>query len=204
MSATKSFAEAVKDRRTIYQLNNKAPISDKAIVDLAEKALLHTPSAFNSQSTRLVVLLNGDHEKFWDFVLEVLKPLTPADQFDATKQKIGGFRAAKGSILFYDDPEPVENLRKGFPTYAHHFEPWAQHSNAMHQYALWVGLEAEGFGANLQHYNPLIDQRAAQEWNIPADWQLRAQLVFGGRGGEAGEKQFQETHGKRLFVHGTQ
>jgi len=204
MSTTKSFAEAAKDRRTIYQLNNKAPISDKAIVDIAEKAVLHTPSAFNSQSTRLVVLLNGDHEKFWDFVLEVLKPLTPEDKFASTEQRITGFRAAKGTILFYNDPEPVENLRKGFPAYAQHFDTWAEHSNAMHQYALWVALEAEGFGANLQHYNPIIDQRAAQEWNIPLDWKLRSQLVFGGRDGEAGEKQFQETHGKRLFVHGAQ
>ena len=98
MSTTKSFAEAAKDRRTIYQLNNKAPISDKAIVDIAEKAVLHTPSAFNSQSTRLVVLLNGDHEKFWDFVLEVLKPLTPEDKFASTEQRISGFRAAKGTV----------------------------------------------------------------------------------------------------------
>jgi predicted oxidoreductase (fatty acid repression mutant protein) len=105
-------------------------------------------------------------------------------------------------ILFYEDPEPVENLRKAFPLYAHHFGDWSEHTNAMHQYALWVALEAEGFGANLQHYNPIIDQKAADHWKIPLGWKLRSQLVFGGRAGEPGEKQFQETHGKRLFVHG--
>ncbi|KAL6711511.1 putative nitroreductase [Coniothyrium glycines] len=202
MPASKSFADAFKDRRTIYQLNNKAPISDKEIQDIAEQALLHVPSSFNSQSTRLVVLLNKDHEQFWDFVLEVLKPLTPEEQFSKTQQKVSGFRAAKGSILFYEDPEPVENLRKAFPLYAHHFGDWSEHTSAMHQYALWVALEAEGFGANLQHYNPVIDQKAAQHWNIPLQWKLRGQLVFGGRAGEAGEKKFQETYGKRLFVHG--
>lgn len=72
----------------------------------------------------------------------------------------------------------------------------------MHQYALWVALEAEGFGANLQHYNPLVDPKAAERWNIPVAWKLRAQLVFGGRAGEPGEKKHEETHGKRLFVHG--
>ena len=56
----------------------------------------------------------------------------------------------------------------------------------MHQYALWVALEAEGFGANLQHYNPIIDQKAAQTWNVPLDWKLRSQLVFGWRRGAAG------------------
>ncbi|KAJ4375993.1 putative nitroreductase [Neocucurbitaria cava] len=202
MSAQKSFLDAIKDRRTIYQLNKESPISDKQIQELAEKALLHVPSSFNSQSTRLVVLLNKDHEQFWDFVLEVLKPLTPEDQFPKTEQKVQGFRAAKGSILFYEDPEPVENLRKAFPLYAHHFGDWSEHTNAMHQYALWVALEAEGLGANLQHYNPIIDQKAASHWNIPLEWKLRSQLVFGGRAGEAGEKQFQQVEGKRLFVHG--
>jgi len=86
--------------------------------------------------------------------------------------------------------------------YAHHFGDWSEHTNAMHQYALWVALEAEGLGANLQHYNPIIDQKAAQEWSIPLEWKLRGQLVFGGRAGEPGEKKFQEVQGKRLFVHG--
>ncbi|KAF1919369.1 Nitroreductase-like protein [Ampelomyces quisqualis] len=202
MSNQKTFFDAVKERRTYYQLNKEAPISDKQITDIAEKAVLHVPSSFNSQSTRLVVLLNKDHDTFWDYVLEVLKPLTPDEQFPQTKQKINGFKGAKGTILFYEDPEPVENLRKSFPLYAHHFGDWSEHTNAMHQYALWVALEAEGFGANLQHYNPIIDQKAAQHWNIPLGWKLRSQLVFGGRAGEPGEKKFQETHGKRLFVHG--
>lgn len=71
MSTQKSFFDAVIERRTYYQLNKDSPISDKQITDIAEKALLHVPSSFNSQSTRLVVLLNKDHEQFWDFVLEV-------------------------------------------------------------------------------------------------------------------------------------
>jgi len=202
MSCQKSFMDAVKDRRTIYQLNKEAPISDKQISDLAEKALLHVPSSFNSQSTRLVVLLNKEHDTFWEFVLEVLKPMTPEDQFPKTEQKINGFKSAYGTILFYEDPEPVEKLRKSFPSYAHHFGGWSDQTNAMHQYALWVALEAEGFGANLQHYNPIIDQKAAQHWNIPLAYKLRAQLVFGGRAGEPMQKQFQETFGTRMWVHG--
>lgn len=51
-------------------------------------------------------------------------------------------------------------------------------------------MEAEGLGANLQHYNPLIDQKVAEAWGIDKDWELNAQLVFGKREGEAGEKSF--------------
>jgi hypothetical protein len=98
MSAQKSFFDAVKERRTYYQLNKEAPISDKQITDIAEKAVLHVPSSFNSQSTRLVVLLNKEHDTFWDYVLEVLKPLVPEEQFSGTQQKINGFKAAYGTV----------------------------------------------------------------------------------------------------------
>lgn len=70
------------------------------------------------------------------------------------------------------------------------FPPWAGHSSAMLQFAVWTALEAEGLGANLQHYNPLVDQKIAEEWNVPVTWKLTAQLVFGGKAGEAGEKTF--------------
>ena len=36
-----------------------------------------------------------------------------------------------------------------------------------------------GVGANIQHYNPVIDERVAKEWNIPTNLVLRAQMPFG-------------------------
>jgi predicted oxidoreductase (fatty acid repression mutant protein) len=78
---------------------------------------------------------------------------------------------------------------------------WAQHNSGIQQFALWTALETEGLGASLQHYNPLVDLKAQEKWNIPTAWSLRAQLVFGGKAGEAGEKEFKPV-GERLFVHG--
>lgn len=99
MASQNSVLQAlIEERRTYYQLNKESPISDKQIVEIAEKAVLHVPSSFNSQSTRLVVLLNDDHDKFWDFVAEVLKPLTPEEQYPKTQQKLAGFRAAYGTV----------------------------------------------------------------------------------------------------------
>jgi len=71
----------------------------------------------------------------------------------------------------------------------------------MHQYVLWTALEQEGFGANLQHYNPVIDQKAQAHWNIPQEWSLKAQLVFGGRAAEPAQKSFEPVE-ERLFIHG--
>ena len=57
-------------------------------------------------------------------------------------------------------------------------------SDGMTQYAIWTALEAEGLGANLQHYNPLIDQKVATEWKVPESWELSAQMVIGEPAGE--------------------
>lgn len=72
----------------------------------------------------------------------------------------------------------------------------------MHQYAIWTALEAEGVGANLQHYNPLVDAKVQEYYGTPDTWELKAQLVIGGREGEAGEKTFKKVEGERLIVKG--
>jgi predicted oxidoreductase (fatty acid repression mutant protein) len=46
-------------------------------------------------------------------------------------------------------------------------------------FTVWLAFEAAGLGANLQHYNPLIDKDVARQWDIPKNWKLRGQLVFG-------------------------
>lgn len=66
-----------------------------------------------------------------------------------------------------------------FTLYADKILDWAVQSNGMHQFAVWTALEEEGLGANLQHYNPLIDTKVCEEWNLPEDWILSGQLVFG-------------------------
>ncbi|KAF2085474.1 Nitroreductase [Saccharata proteae CBS 121410] len=201
MSASKTFMEAVKERRTYYAINKEAPISDDRIVEIVNEAVLHTPSSFNSQSARVVVLLKAEHDKFWEQVKEVLKAMVPPEQFENTEKRINGFQAGYGTVLFFEDPAPVNELQGKFPLYAQHFPTWSEHTSAMHQYVLWTALEAEGFGASLQHYNPIIDQKAQEHWKIPQEWALRAQLVFGGRAGEPGAKN-QKSLEERVFVHG--
>lgn len=55
---------------------------------------------------------------------------------------------------------------------------------------VWVALQGEGFGANLQHYSPLIDEGIQKQWSLPASWKLDAQLVFGAPASESSEKAF--------------
>lgn len=185
-----NFMDAVKNRRSIYALGRNVSVSENEIQDIIKEAVKNSPTAFNAQSPRVMVLFGAAHEKLWDFTLAELEKVTPPAAFEGTKQKIAGFKAAYGTALFYTHDDTVKNLQEQFELYADNFPVWAEQSNGIATANTWVALEDAGLGANLQHYNPLIDEAVAKEWDIPSNWRLRSQLVFGSKEGEAGEDRF--------------
>ena len=202
MSNLKDLQKLAEKRRSIYALSNQLPVSNDEIVNLVEHAVLHTPSAFNSQSTRIVVLFGEDHKKLWDITEETLKTIVGDDEkFQGTKDKIAGFRVGAGTVLFFEDKGVVRNMQEAAPLYADKFPIWAHQTNAMHQYVIWTALASIDVGANLQHYNPVIDQRVADAWDIADDWELNAQMVFGAIEQPAGNKAFQPID-ERMKVFG--
>jgi hypothetical protein len=99
------FLEAIQSRRSLYALNKSPTISDARIQEIIKHALLHVPSSFNAQSSRIVLLLKDDHDKLWNgLVHDSLKALLPADQFAPTEQKIKGFAAAYGTVCLFSLP----------------------------------------------------------------------------------------------------
>lgn len=191
MKMNRSFKEALDNRRSYYGLSDKSPISDSEIKGIIEFAVKHVPSAFNSQSTRIVLLLGMHHKQLWDIVKDALKGIVPPGAFAKTEAKIdSSFRSGFGTVLFFEDQTVVEQLQRDNPLYSNNFQVWSQHTSAMHQLAVWTMLEDAGFGASLQHYNPLIDDEVCKEWNISKSWKLVAQMPFGMPTQEAGEKTF--------------
>lgn len=186
----KTLRHAIKDRRTYYQLQNTSPISDKEIQSLIEHILLYAPSAFNSQSARMVLLLGDNHTKMWDITKEELKKVSKSEEaFKVTEEKVNAsFASGYGTILFFEDNAVVKDLQHTFPTMADKFTQWSEHSSGIAQILTWIGLESVGFGASLQHYNPLIDEAVRKEWDINPSWNLVAQMPFGEPAGEPSEK----------------
>jgi len=188
----KSFFDVVKNRRTRYSISNEQVVSDKCIQEIVNEAVKHTPSAFNSQSARVVVLLGEQHNKLWDIVKAEVKKIAPAETFQATEDKINGsFRSGYGSILYFEDMSVIEGLQKKFPLYKDAFPMFSSHSAGMLQFVIWTALSDEGLGASLQHYNPIVDDAVKAEWNLPDSWKLLAQMPFGKPIAEPGEKEFQ-------------
>lgn len=177
---TRSIEDSLKHRRSYYLLSGKSPVSDKEIEKVLDFAATYVPSAFNSQSTRMVLLLGDNHKRFWNIVKDVLKKKLSAEAFVKTESKIdASFASGYGTVLYYEDHSVVEWLQEKFPSYSENFPVWSQQTSAMHQLVVWTMLEDLGFGASLQHYNPIIDEDVRREWDIPAKWKLVAQMPFG-------------------------
>ena len=183
----KNFAK----RRSIYKLGNHLPISVEELENLIKNAVKYVPSAFNSQSSRVVLLLGKKHLKLWnDITLNILKDIVSEDKFENTKKRISAFAQAYGTILFFEDLDTIKNLEHKFPEYAQNFIVWSNQTSGMLQYMVWTLLAENNIGASLQHYNPLIDNELKKQFAINPKWQLIAQMPFGNIKEEASEKTF--------------
>lgn len=174
-----SNVEALKTRRSFYNINRDILVSEETILSLIEETVKYTPSAFNSESQRVVVLLNEKHEQVWEMIKAAIKKLVPENEFKKSEDKINAFKAGYGTILFFDDAKTTEALIEKFPLYKSNFLKWAIEQNGMLQGNVWVGLSEMGIGASLQHYNELIEEQVKTAFNIDKSWTLQAQMPFG-------------------------
>ncbi|MBY9082259.1 nitroreductase family protein [Paenibacillus sp. HN-1] len=193
------YFDAVKKRRSVYAISKELPVSQEQVQEIVEQAVLHSPSSFNSQSSRAVVLFGAAHDKLWDLTSDTLRKIVPAEQFEGTAQKMASFKAGAGTVLFFEDEAVVKRLQENFALYADNFPVWANQASAILQHVVWTGLSEAGVGASLQHYNPLIDDEVKSTWGLPAEWKLIAQMPFGGIVTPPGEKEFEPVE-KRVKV----
>lgn len=190
--SSQAFLEAIRNRRSLYAITKEKAVPVDMVTSIVEEAVEHTPSAFNSQSARVVVLFDEQSDKLWDLTLETLRVVTGGGEgFGSTEERIAGFKAGYGTVLFFEDEAVIRSLQEQYPSYQDNFPKWSNHSSGMLQLVVWTALEAEGLGATLQHYNPLIDEQVQKEYDVPATWKLIAQMPFGKPAAPAGEKQFQ-------------
>lgn len=188
---SRHFYETIQARRSVYGLTKASPISDEKVRQVIEDAVKHVPSAFNSQSGRVVILFGKSHDELWDHTLEVLKTMVKdPEALKQTEGRIGAFKGAYATVLFFEDQEIVQKLQQDFALYKDNFPIWSLQSSGMLQFAVWTSLVHEGLSANLQHYNPLVDEWVAKKAGTPSTWKLLAQMPFGTAAAPAGEKAF--------------
>lgn len=197
-----NIKDALEHRRSYYAIGDKSPVKNSDIEDIIKFALMHVPSAFNSQSTRLVLLFGDNHKRFWSMIKEHLIKIVPEKAFSATENKIdNAFASGYGTVLYFEDQNVVKEFQERFPLYADNFPIWSEQTSAMHQLTVWTLLEDVGFGASLQHYNNLIDDDIRKTYDLPESWKLIAEMPFGNPLKQPDEKSFQPVENRmRIFV----
>ena len=150
MAATvQNLFDAAEHRISAYNLTKKSTVSDDRIKEIVSSAIKHSPSAFNVQSARAVILLGSDHEKLWDIGDAQVKAAMPEQAYNGLKPRIAGFKAAYGSvssmvvsgivadgvqILWFEDQKALDALKAKNALIANVVDEWSEHSSGMHQY----------------------------------------------------------------------
>ncbi|MCP9311719.1 nitroreductase family protein [Liquorilactobacillus satsumensis] len=182
--------DLLEKRHSVYALGKDVKFSQAEIVQLVEDTVQATPHSFNVVTTRAAFLFGEKHDQFWEIVIKRLKSEVPNEEaYKNTVAKISSFKAAFGTILFFIDTDQVAQLEKDIPLYAANFKDWSEQALGSIQANTWVALAENGIGANLQHYNPIIDDLVKEAFQFPANWKLRAQLDFGSIEEEAPAKE---------------
>ena len=94
-----TFLKSLENRRSIYALGKNIENPDQAI-ETIKQAVRLSPSAFNSQTTRVLFVTGAAQEKLWgeivaDAVNASMKAQgVPESAFEGTKAKLDGFKAA--------------------------------------------------------------------------------------------------------------
>ncbi len=184
--------DIISARRSYYDLGRNVNVNDDAIILAIEDAVKHVPSAYNSQSQRVAVMLGHDHKDLWDIIEAALRTKTGDERYALlSKEKINSFRSAYGTVLFFDDMTRTCEIGNRYPSNVGNFPIWAHQSSGMLQYTVWLLLRDMNLGASVQHYNPIADVKIRERWALPYDWKLLAQMPFGSIESEPSEKTFE-------------
>jgi uncharacterized protein len=96
--AAQPFLDTMAARRTIYALNKEIPVPQWRIEKIIHHAILHVPSSFNSQTTRIVLLVGEEHDKLWEIAKESVKAVAPPKVWPTSEKKLNGFKAGYGTV----------------------------------------------------------------------------------------------------------
>lgn len=119
---------------------------------LLEDVLLYTPSAYNSQPVRIVLLTGEESRRHWELIREILKEKIGEERYRESRGKYridNVFTEGVGTVLFFDDTTVTDKMIEGRPNQAEEYRHWAQQAQGSHRHMVWLGLKALGYGATL-------------------------------------------------------
>lgn len=159
-----SYLNHVQKRRSIRKLTH-GPVSDETIRSILEAARW-SPSANNSQPTRIVVLKERNAE-FWDFIERTLKQKLQGEQLERSLSRIPGYRSGVFTLVFYEDTTIANSAP---PAFAEVMKNFAAQALGIAQANMWNAIAAAGLAASNQHINLQIEEELREFLGVPATW----------------------------------
>lgn len=188
------FKDVIKKRRSVYVLGNNSEHSVDEVVASIREVQKDVPTAFNSQTSRLVIVTEEANTKLWNLILEVQKQVLDQGTWDFMSPIMENAKQAMGTVLFFEDRDAIATM----PTQGQRTEAYKQNNSANSQFATWLTLAELNLGATLQHFNVGYEQgfdKAIRElFDLPESYELIAQMPFGSIEHEAAPKEYIDTN----------
>ena len=99
-----TLTEALKLRRSVYNIGKALPVDEEKIVRLVNEATALVPDAFDMKSQRVVLALGEKHDKLWDAIYDAFGG-------KVAREKIDSFKAGYGTVLYFYDADVVKSLQ---------------------------------------------------------------------------------------------
>jgi uncharacterized protein len=134
--STKSHLEAIASRRTIYGVSNTdSPIPQSRVEEIIAHVIKHTPSSYNIQSARAVIVTGESHKNLWANIAENVQQAVPKEAWEG---HLDGFvnnfkNNAIGSVVWFEDQAVVEEAKKTHVSIAAFLDSWSVQSSGAHQ-----------------------------------------------------------------------
>ncbi|KAJ7288470.1 nitroreductase [Mycena rebaudengoi] len=181
-SGSDAYLSAIATRRTNYAITPKSTISDTKLEAIVKEAVKHSPTPFNIQSSRAVLVLGADNARLWGLIKESALQGIEGEAKTTKGSQIDAFSNGYGSVLFFEDQAVIEEISARIPFYTKHFPVWSSNAAGILQHTVWTAFALEGLGASLQHDGAYSDELVAtilKTFGLPSSWTSTAIMPFG-------------------------
>lgn len=107
--------QLAEKRRSIYNLGRRPVMNEDEIAELVRHCVKFSPSAFNSQPCRVVVLFGADSHRLWELTLAELKKSPRPNALPLRKQKSAPLTLASAQFCFSTIRKPPQTCSRNFP-----------------------------------------------------------------------------------------
>ncbi|KAJ7627009.1 nitroreductase-like oxidoreductase [Roridomyces roridus] len=188
-----AYLAALATRRTHHAITNASSIPDEKLEVIIKQAVIHTPTAFNTQSGRAVLVTGAANTKLWNLISESALKGLEGEAKEIAIAKLTAFGGGYGSVMFFEDQAVIDEIAAKIPKYASHYSVWSTNSAGMLHIAVWTAFALEGLGASLQHsgaYSDELMRNIHKTFDLPSTWISTAIMPFGIPAGVPAAKTF--------------